>query len=63
MLKGVINPTGKRVPVYIAQTSYPGFTVKLDKPPYTVLGYGYRKAEKLAIRLALKGHKRVAIRG
>ena len=62
-LTGVTNPRGTKAPVYIAQTSHPGFTVRYDRAPFTLLGYGYRNAEKLAVRLALRGHKRVAIRG
>lgn len=62
MLMGVENPTGKLGAVAIVQTAYPGFTVRSDKSPYSILGYGYRKAEKLAVRLAMRGHKRVAIR-
>ncbi len=62
-LRTASNPKGHLAPVYIAQTGYTGFTVRLDRSPYSVLGYGYRKAEKLAFRLALRGHKRVAIRG
>ena len=62
-LHRVENPKGKLPPVYICQTAYPGFTVRLDQKPFTMLGYGYRKAENLAVRLALRGHKKVNIRG
>ena len=62
-LMEVINPKGKRAPVWVGQTAYPGFTVYLEKAPFTRLGYGYRRAERLAVRLALLGHKRVFVRG
>lgn len=55
----VTNPKGKRASVMIVETMYPGFTVRLYNKPYTVLGYGYRNAEKLAIRLAMRGHRNV----
>ncbi len=63
-VSAVVNPKGKRPNVAIVQRgSLPGFTVQLDNPPFTVLGSGFRLARKLAIRLALRGHKLVTIRG
>ncbi len=56
------NPRGKRVAVAVVETGLPGFTVRVDKPPFTILGSGFRKAEKLAVRLALRGHRSVTIR-
>jgi len=60
-LMEVLNSKGRLPPVWIVQTGRPGFTVTTLKPPYKELGYGYRNAESLAVRLALKGHRRVVI--
>jgi hypothetical protein len=43
--------------LFITQTMYPGFTVSYYSKPYTVVGWGYKSAEKLMVRLALAGHK------
>lgn len=62
-LIGVVNSKGRLPAVGIVETAHPGYTVRLDNAPYTMLGYGYRKASKLAIRLGLRGHKRVVVYG
>jgi len=61
-LLSVSNPKGRLPAVAIVEGYRPGFTVRLDNAPYTVLGYGFRNAERLAVRLALRGHKRAIIR-
>lgn len=62
-LMEVSNPSGGKAAVWVGQTAYPGFSVYLEKAPYTIIGYGYRHAEKLAIRLALRGHRKVFVKG
>lgn len=57
----VRNLKGKLAKVAIVETGRPGFTVRYYNRPYTTIGWGYRKAEPLAIRLALRGHKSVVI--
>ena len=59
----ITNSKGKLAPVAIVQTSLPGFTVRYDNPPYRIISSGHRNAEKLAEKLALKGHKLVSLRG
>jgi hypothetical protein len=61
LLRMVLNPKGHRPAVGIVQTGHPGYTVRLDNSPYTVLGYGYRKIAKLSVRLALRGHRKVTL--
>ena len=56
------NPRGKRGAVAIVETDLPGFTVIEDRAPFRTLAGGFRKAEKLAIRLALRGHRVVTSR-
>lgn len=58
----VRNRRGKRSAVAIVETGLPGFTVRVDKFPFRIMGSGFRKAEQLAVRLALRGHNRVTIR-
>jgi hypothetical protein len=60
-LDRVVNPKGTRAVVWIVQTGYPGYTVELYNKPYIKLGWGYKYPNKLAIRLALRGHKTVII--
>ncbi len=55
----VWNLKGKKPAVWIVDTSHPGFTVRLYNKPFTVLGWGYRNAERLAIRLAMMGYRKV----
>lgn len=59
-LDTVVNPKGKLQPLVICQTEKPGFTVRQAKTPFNILSYGHRNAEKLAIKLAKKGHKKVS---
>lgn len=62
-LSAITNPKGKRPAVAVVESGLPGYTVKMDeRPSYKVLGYGYRRLNALALRLALAGHKRVNIR-
>ena len=58
----ITNSKGHLAPVGISQTGHPGFTVSYDKPPYRQISWGHKKAEKLAERLAKKGHKVVTLR-
>ena len=55
----IVNSKGKLANVTIGQTAHPGFTVSYDTPPYRRISWGHRNAEKLAERLARKGHKTV----
>lgn len=59
-LDKVFNPTGKLQPLIICQTERPGFTVRQEKEPYRIISFGHRNAEKLAVTLAKKGHKKVS---
>ena len=61
-LMKVVNPKGKLPVVLVGQSGRPGWTVSLYDKPYTQLGYGYRKADKLAVKLALRGHKTVHLK-
>lgn len=58
----IINSKGRLAPVGISQTVRPGFTVSYDNPPYRQISWGHRNAEKLAVKLATKGHRIVTIR-
>ncbi len=61
-LRLVVNPKGSRGSVAVVKTSLPGFTVIEEIPPFRTLGSGFRKADQLAVRLALRGHRSVTIR-
>ena len=58
-LDSVTNPKGHLAPVIICQTEHPGFTVRYAKKPWRIISYGHRNAEKLAVRLVKKGHRKV----
>jgi hypothetical protein len=59
-LDSVSNPSGNLPPVVICQTEHPGFTVRQAKQPYKILSHGHHNAEKLAVRLAQRGRKKVS---
>lgn len=59
-IQAVRNPEGKLKSIAISQRGdYTGFTAHYTKKPYRKVDRG-RNAEKLAARLAKKGHKYVS---
>lgn len=57
-LTSVSNTSGKKKSVRIYQGSKPGFSARFVKSGRPISGSS-RNAEKLAIKLAKKGHKKV----